>query len=73
MDSCTPPLHLIRGESVKKAIYGFGDTSGKGFGGSWEVNGNVVFQFGIWGDEMEITSSNYKEASNDIKSIEAMG
>ena len=73
LDSSTPPLRLIRGESVGKAIYGFGDASGKGFGSSWEVNGNVIFRFGIWGDEMEITSSNYKEASNDIKSVEAMG
>ncbi|GFH55601.1 hypothetical protein CTEN210_12077 [Chaetoceros tenuissimus] len=73
MESPTPPLRLIRGESVNKAIYGFGDASGKGFGSSWELNGNVVFRFGIWGDDMDLTSSNYKEASNDIKSIEAMG
>ncbi len=68
-----PPLRLIRGERMNKTIFGFGDASGGGFGSSWEAKGKIIFRFGVWGDEMNGSSSNYKEASNDIKSLETMG
>jgi hypothetical protein len=51
----TPSLRLIRGFSVARVLYGFGDASGAGFGASWvseeiEATGNraVHYRFGRW-------------------------
>ena len=37
-ESEEPQHRLVRGTALMQAIYGFGDASGSGFGGSWKKN-----------------------------------
>jgi hypothetical protein len=85
----SPTKRLIRGLSIARIIYGFGDASGAGFGTSWEVvpiektegaqeveSGEVRgirYRFGRWGSEKSNSSSNYRELCNLVNSLELMG
>lgn len=69
----TPALRLIWGESISQVSYGFGDASGGGFGGSWIRGKEIIFRFGLWGADMDNASSNLREATNDVQSLETMG
>lgn len=78
----TPSLRLIRGYSLARILYGFGDASGAGFGSSWvnwcvgtedEEIKSVRYRFGRWGKEGEATSSNYRELKNLVDTLETMG
>lgn len=73
MSGDTPSLRLIRGERISEVSYGFGDASGGGFGGSWIHGEEIIFRFGVWGSDMDMASSNLREATNDVASLEAMG
>ena len=68
-----PPLRLVRGKSVHEAIYGFGDASGKGFGSSWDEDGEIKFRLGVWGSDGDDTSSNFRELKNLVQTLETMG
>lgn len=78
-----PSLRLIRGYSLARILYGFGDASGAGFGSSWvncSVSGStaddvrqVRYRFGRWGNEGNSTSSNFRELKNLLDSLEEMG
>jgi hypothetical protein len=75
-----PSSRLIRGFSVARILYGFGDASGAGFGASWTTPGTgderdrgVRYRFGRWGDEGRNTSSNYRELRNLVETLESMG
>ena len=69
----TPALRLVRGESISQVSYGFGNASGGGFGGSWIHGKEIIFRFGLWGADMDNASSNLREATNDVQSLETMG
>jgi hypothetical protein len=70
--SPTPVLRFIRGTKVYKLIYGFGDASGAGFGGSWEVRGTLKYRYGLWGSDMADSSSNFRELGNLTDMVEAL-
>ena len=67
-----PTLRFIRGTKVYKLIYGFGDASGAGFGGSWEIQGNLKYRYGLWGSDMDDSSSNFRELGNLTDMVEAL-
>ena len=71
----TPSLRLIRGSLIYQVMYVFGDASGAGFGSSWS-NGNqkdIKYRFGVWAEEGQDTSSNYRECRNLVETLEDMG
>ena len=50
----------------------FGDTSGSGFGSSWERDQKVVYRFGLWGEDMNLSSSNLRELKNLVDTLKEM-
>ena len=72
-----PSLRLVRGRHHSSVAYGFGDASGDGFGSSWKLRGSqteskVKYRFGLWGDEADGSSSNFRELANLVETFEAM-
>ena len=64
-ESEEPQHRLVRGTALMRAIYGFGDASGSGFGGSWKKKpGAVKYRFGLWGSDLDDSSSNHRELKN---------
>ena len=65
------PWRFVRGRKVCIAVYGFGDASKAGFGSTLEeANGSVWFRLGVWGCSLEEESSNFRELTNLVESIE---
>ena len=71
--SDNPELRLIRGVEVNCALFGFGDASGGGFGSSWEANPGTKYRLGTWGKDMDGESSNFREFTNLVETLEEMG
>ena len=63
-ESEEPQHRLVRGTALMRAIYGFGDASGSGFGGSWKKQGTIKYRFGLWGSDLDDSSSNHRELKN---------
>lgn len=71
MRSEKPPLRLARGNTVVEVIYGFGDAAGSGFGSSlYRQSKGVNYRVGVWGSDMDDSSSNFRELKNVVESIE---
>jgi hypothetical protein len=68
-----PELRLIRGVEVNCALFGFGDASGGGFGSSWEARPGTRYRLGTWGKDMDGESSNFREFTNLVETLEEMG
>ena len=68
-----PGLRLIRGASILELLYIFGDASGSGFGSSWNDGFGLGFRFGVWGEEGDGTSSNFRELRNLVETLESLG
>jgi hypothetical protein len=66
----TPPPQLVRATKTGKAIYGFGDASGTGFGSSIKVGEKTVWKSGQWVWTLQQESSNYRELSNLVFALE---
>ena len=68
------PIHrLVRGTKIQKIQIVFGDASGAGFGSTWETNnGTIRYRYGLWGEEMEESSSNLRELLNLVNTLERM-
>ena len=65
------PWRFVRGNKICVAIYGFGDASKAGFGSTLEEgNGSIWFRLGVWGCSLEEESSNFRELTNLVESIE---
>ena len=73
MRSKSPPLRLVRGMCITQVRYGFGDAAGSGFGSSWEGYKGVRYRFGVWGSDKDEASSNRRELTNVVESLEQMG
>ncbi len=74
-ESETPSLRLIRGSLIYQVLYVFGDASGAGFGSSWNdgLQAAIKYRFGVWAEEGQDTSSNYRECRNLVETLEDMG
>ena len=68
------PIHrLVRGSKIKKIVLVFGDASGSGFGSTWETeNGTIRYRYGLWGEDMQDSSSNLRELLNLVDTLEKM-
>ena len=64
-----PPLRLIRGRAIAKAIYGFGDASGSGFGSVWQSDSGLHYRLGTWGRDKDSESSNFRELKNLVDTL----
>ena len=64
-----PPKVIRRRRGTASAVYGFGDSSGKGFGNAIEVRGQSYAEFGEWSSEVEDKHSNYKELRNLVNAV----
>ena len=69
-----PLLLLKRGSSRFEAMYIFGDASDIGFGSSsWTKGDRLNYRYGIWGMDVDDSTSNYRELKNLVKSLERSG
>jgi hypothetical protein len=80
-----PPLRVVRPSMVVSVFYGFGDASGKEFGGTISENYNcdralskiaegkdgLRFRIGVWNAEERLESSNFKELCNLVEFTES--
>ena len=62
-----------------RVVYGFGDASGSGFGGTWtakQADGStapdIKYIFGLWGSDMNSSSSNNRELRNLTDMLDKM-
>ena len=65
----SPPLRLVRGHAIGSAKFGFGDASGGGFGSSWQGRNGTPYRFGTWGEDMDGSSSNFRELKNLVDTL----
>ena len=56
-----PDLRLRLGTVSVEVLYIFGDASRLGFGDLWTEEDSVEFRLGVWNEEVDVTSSNYRE------------
>ena len=68
--SDSPPMVRIRSRRIVTIIYGFGDASGMGLGATFTCGSGFTFRIGVWGSEEFDESSNWKEFSNIVESLE---
>ncbi len=66
----SPTRRRARPGKMAVATYGFGDASGKGFGSSLSIRGDLYYRHGQWADQVEEESSNYRELSNLVLTVE---
>jgi hypothetical protein len=66
----SPPLVVIRSNFVYEIFYGFGDASGKGFGSTMLSKRGIKYRIGLWGDDEESETSNWKEFQNQVEALE---
>jgi len=52
------------------ALYGFGDASGAGFGSTFSSALGTHYRYGLWGDDLTGSSSNYRELFNLTEAAE---
>jgi hypothetical protein len=65
-----PPRRIIRALTVIMALYGFGDASGEGFGGTLLTPSGIRYQYGLWGRDVSHASSNYYELRNLVDLVD---
>ena len=79
-----PPLRVVRPSMVVSVFYGFGDASGKEFGGTISENYNcnkalseieegrdgLRYRIGVWTAQERLESSNFKELCNLVEFTE---
>jgi hypothetical protein len=69
-ESENPPLRLVRPSMVRSVRYGFGDASGAGFGSTFSAPGEILYRHGIWGNDDSGRSSNWRELTNLVETLE---
>jgi hypothetical protein len=65
-----PPQVTLRSKSIYQVNYGFGDASGKGFGSTFGVKEGISYRIGVWRKDQEDKSSNWREFTNVVESLE---
>ena len=71
-----PPVVRLRSKSIVTVVCGFGDASGTGLGATFTCGSGLSFRVGVWGAADREESSNWKEFTNVVESLEeeaAMG
>jgi hypothetical protein len=66
-----PPTRGVRARSVVAVYYGFGDASGAGFGDTLLTSEGIVYRGGIWGDDLQAKSSNFRKLFNLTEAMES--
>ena len=67
-----PPHQLVRASKTGRAVFGFGDASGTGFGASVKIGDVTVWQSGQWSWTFKQESSNYRELGNLVQCLEGL-
>ena len=65
-----PPVAQLRSRFIISVIFGFGDASGTGLGATFTCGTGFTFRVGVWGSLEKDESSNWKEFSNVVESLE---
>jgi hypothetical protein len=68
-----PSLRRLRGSSKLKVMYGFGDSSGNGFGWSIYFGEEIIYEHGMWSETLCEEHSNYKELRNLVNALIGAG
>ena len=68
--SKSPPKVMVRATCLHLVVYGFGDASGTGFGSTFTVANGISYRIGVWGPDESDESSNWKEFTNVVESLE---
>ena len=69
----TPPEIIVKVSTSLMVVYAFGDASGRGFGASLGRNNGISYRIGVWNIQEETESSNWKEFTNVIETLEDEG
>ena len=64
------PEVSLRSRSIVTVIYGFGDASGTGLGATFSCGSGFSFRIGVWGSDDSAQSSNWREFTNIVESLE---
>jgi hypothetical protein len=70
MRQASAPEVSIRSRTVVTVVYGFGDASGSGLGATFTCGVGFNFRIGVWGADEGPESSNWKEFTNIVESLE---
>lgn len=73
MNSELPAEVTLRVSRVLFALYGFADASGTGFGSSLQISEGLSYRIGVWNKDEASETSNYREFTNVIESLEEEG
>jgi hypothetical protein len=73
MKSDLPVEIELRVSQVLFVLYGFADASGTGFGSSLRLFESLSYRIGVWNKDEASETSNYREFSNVIESLEEEG
>ena len=65
-----PPEVNLRSTEVISVIYGFGDASGTGLGATFTCGTGFNYRIGEWGSDDADQSSNWREFTNIVESLE---
>jgi hypothetical protein len=71
--SSSPRNYIIHSSAITVALFGFGDALGAGFGDTIITPSGVHYRYGIWGDDLQTHSSNYRELFNLTEAMEDGG
>ena len=66
----TPPLRFERSKAIYTAVYGFADASGGGFVSTLGTERSTSFTHGIWEGDDVAKTSNFRELSNLVVTLE---
>ena len=66
-----PPKVTDRSKDVSLVLYGYADASKQGFGSMIESPTEIRYRIGTWGSDTEDQSSNWREFTNVVESLEA--
>jgi hypothetical protein len=65
-----PPLRFVRSKAIHTVVYGFADASGGGFGSTLGTDDSTSYTHGIWDVDEGGMSSNFRELSNLVVTLE---
>jgi hypothetical protein len=70
MKGSKPRIRKYRFKTSAGVTYGFGNASGRGFGATFQVNGQILFEYEQWTTADTENSSNWRELNNLVLALE---